>query len=104
MGEQLFDQFSLLHTATGIIAYFFGIDIKLWFILHIIFELLENTENGIFIINKYLKFWPGGKPKSDSNINMIGDTISAIIGWYMAYYLDSLGTKLGWYNRHLSKR
>jgi hypothetical protein len=38
--------------------------------------------------NKYIVFWPGGKPKSDSIINSVGDTFGAIIGWLSAYYLD----------------
>ena len=53
------------------------------------------------IINKYIVFWPGGKPKSDSIINIIGDTFGAIIGWLSAYYVDKLGNKYGLYNLHI---
>jgi hypothetical protein len=48
---------------------------------------------GMNIINKYIVFWPGGKPKSDSIINSVGDTFGAIIGWLSAYYLDKNGNK-----------
>ena len=89
MGDKLIDQYTLLHFATGVIFYFFNIDFFMFFILHTIFEILENTKYGIFIINKYFTFWPGGKPKSDTIINSIGDTIGAIIGWYSSKLLDS---------------
>jgi hypothetical protein len=52
---------------------------------------------GINIINKYIVFWPGGKPKPDSIMNRIGDTSGAIFGWLSAYYLDTLGHKNNWY-------
>jgi hypothetical protein len=54
------------------------------------------------VINKYIVFWPGGKPRSDYNINNIGDTLGAIIGWLSAYYLDNLGNNYGWYNLHIT--
>jgi len=52
-------------------------------------ELLENTDYGIYFIDKYITFWPGGKVKPDHILNsMIGDNISSILGWFSAYYLD----------------
>ena len=54
-------------------------------------------------INKYVKFWPGGKPCPDSLINNIGDTIGTILGWLTAYYLDNMGKKYGWYEVHIKK-
>ena len=39
---------------------------------------------------------------SDSILNIIGDTIGVIIGWLSAYYIDSLGSKYGWYKRHIN--
>ena len=101
MGNLLFDQYTLLHLATGIIAYFWNISLIMWVIIHFMFEILENTQIGMKIINKYLYFWPGGKPKTDSPINIIGDNISAIIGWLSAYYLDKMGNYYGWYKSHL---
>jgi len=98
----IFDQYTLLHIASGISAYFWNISLKNWIILHTIFEITENTNIGMKIINKYIKIWPGGKEKRDSLENsLIGDTTGAIIGWYMAYYLDYIGTKRGWYEGHL---
>lgn len=102
MGDQVFDQFSLLHAASGIIAYFFGLKWWVWLIFHILFEIVENTPQGIHIINKYLKFWPGGKPGPDSFINSaIGDDISAMSGWLLAYIVDNMGEKYGWYDPHI---
>ena len=100
MGEKLFDQYTYLHFAVGIVVYFFNISLINWIILHTLFEILENTKYGIKIINTYLTMWPGGKPKSDQIINRFGDTIGAIIGWVSAYYLDKMGNVWGWYIPH----
>lgn len=97
MGTRLFDQYSLLHTASGIISYFFGIPLWVWFVIHILFEWIENTQFGIKFINNYLTFWPGGKPKADTIINRFGDTLSAMFGWFLAYTLDKYGKKKEWY-------
>ena len=101
MGKYLFDQYTYLHFATGIISYFWGINLKVFIIIHTLFEFIENTEIGLYFINHYLFFWPGGKPYTDSITNILGDTIGSIIGWSSAYYLDVLGKKKGWYNKHL---
>jgi hypothetical protein len=55
------------------------------------------------LINEYIVFWPGGKPKEDSLINNIGDSIGAVIGWVSAYYLDHYGNQNGWYSLHIKK-
>lgn len=102
MGKKLVDQYSLLHFSSGVLAYFFGIKFWIWFILHLAFELIENTQTGMNIINNNFKFWPGGKPYADTIINSIGDQIFAMLGWYVAYKLDVLGNKLGWYNKHIN--
>lgn len=100
MGQRLFDQYSLLHMATGIIAYFFNASLPLWVALHILFEIVENSQIGIKVNNKYLyNIWPGGKPRADSVINSIGDTIASTIGWLLAYWIDNMGKKYGWYER-----
>jgi hypothetical protein len=101
MGLRLFDQYTYLHFAVGIILYFWNISLLNFIILHTIFEILENTKTGMNIINKYILFWPGGKPKSDSIINAFGDTIGAILGWISAYYLDNIGNKYNWYSLHI---
>lgn len=96
MGVYFFDQYSLLHLASGIIAYFFGINIYVWFIIHLLFELIENTKMGVHFIDTYLFFWPGGKLRSDETINSIGDQFFAILGWYLAYFNDIIGKKYIW--------
>jgi hypothetical protein len=92
MGVYFFDQYSLLHFSTGVIAYFFGFKLKNWMIIHILFELIENTEFGVKFIDTYLhNIWPGGKEKPDSFVNsMLGDNFFAFIGWICAYYLEDL--------------
>ena len=80
MGLNFFDQYSILHFATGIIAYFWNINLINWIIIHLLFELLENTNTGMYIINTYIKIWPGNKPTSDTFINSVGDTIFSICG------------------------
>ena len=102
MGTQIFDQYTYLHFSSGIIAYFWGINFLNWIILHTIFEIIENTNIGMRIINQYIKLWPGGKQKSDTFINSLGDTMGTILGWLSAYFIDKLGNKYGWYNLHLS--
>ena len=94
MGEKLLDRFSLLHFASGIIAYFFGIGWAQWFILHSLFELLENTQIGIELINGLFPFWPGGKRQPDSFINSVGDTLAAMVGWWVAYQVSKISSEL----------
>ncbi len=100
MGIYLFDQYSLLHFSIGVVAFFFKVPLTYWIFLHILFEIVENTQTGIYIINNYLPVWPGGKPKADSIINQVGDTISAILGWVCAYLINYYGSKYGWYEPH----
>lgn len=94
MGQLLFDRFTYLHFASGIISYFFGLSLLQFLVLHTIFEIIENTKFGINFINKYLFFWPGGKSESDSIINNIGDTIGALIGWISAYLISYNSLKI----------
>jgi hypothetical protein len=84
MGDKLFDKYSILHFAVGIIFRFFNINFLYSLIIHSVFEYVENTKQGMHFINNYLPFWPGGKPKADTFINNIGDTISFSIGWLFA--------------------
>lgn len=98
MGQLLLDQYSLLHVATGIIAYFWGFRLLWSIIAHTVFELVENTDAGIRFINQNLAgIWPGGKPRADSPVNMVGDSLSFVAGWGMAYVLNELGVKYNWY-------
>ncbi len=85
MGTALFDEYSLLHFAVGVIARHWNIAFLIFFIAHILFELLENTIQGMHIINTYIKAWPGGKSAPDTFLNsQIGDNLSAAVGWWAA--------------------
>jgi hypothetical protein len=88
MGLNLFDRFTYLHFVTGALSNYWGITLRQWMIWHTIFEILENTKYGMYVINHYITFWPGGKPAPDSIINRIGDTIGALLGWVSAYYVN----------------
>ena len=101
MGTKFFDQFSYLHFSVGIMTYFWDISIVKLIIIHTIYEIIENTNLAMNFINKYIKYWPGGKSYSDKIINIIGDTFFALLGWISAYYLDKLGNKYGWYSLHI---
>lgn len=87
MGIDFFDQYSILHLAVGIIAFFWGMPLHIFVILHLLFEMTENTQFGINMINRF-PLWPGGKQFPDSFSNSISDTIFAIIGWIIAFCLD----------------
>lgn len=97
MGKYFIDQFSLLHFSVGVICYFWNISLITFTIIHLIFEILENTKKGMFFINNYITFWPGGKPNRDTFINIIGDNVFAILGWLIAYFLNVYGKKYKWY-------
>ena len=90
MGSNAIDQYSLLHFAVGIVAYFWGVSWQLLLLAHIIFELVENTSQGMKFINTYITIWPGGKPKADSFVNMIFDNAFSILGWFVSQIADSL--------------
>ena len=89
--RKLFDQKSCHSiSSVGAVAYWWNHrELKNLIILHTIFELLENTVDGIKLINKF-KYWPGGKDKADSPLNMLGDTISVILGWFVAYIINNI--------------
>ena len=89
MGIYFTDKFSLLHFANGIVAYFWGITILVWFILNVLYEWVENSSLGIKIINK-IKIWPGGKHKADTLVNSIGDQLYCLVGWIVAWYIGQL--------------
>jgi hypothetical protein len=91
MGRQLIDQYSLLHAAVGVVMYFFKFSLMEWTIIHILFEILENTEYGMHTINHNFKgVWPGGKNFADSFVNSTGDIIAGNIGWFIAKVVDDM--------------
>ena len=86
MGSSLTDGFSVLHFLSGIFARFLGLDKITWLIIHVVFELAENSPWGMKLINM-MPYWPGGKDHADNWTNMIGDTFYAMLGHYVAYML-----------------
>lgn len=90
MGSRIVDQYSLLHFAVGVIAYFWGMSWQVLLFLHVVFELVENTKTGMSFINTYITMWPGGKPKADSLVNIVSDNVFSILGWFISRYADSL--------------
>lgn len=92
MGLLLFDQYTYLHFASGIVAFFWGISLSNWMILHMIFELAENTKTGLYFINRFT-FWPGGKPYKDSLMNILGDNIGTLLGWLSALAVEKIANK-----------
>jgi len=101
MGYYFFDQYSILHFSVGVVMYFWNISFVTALILHIIFEIIENTKIGMNFINKYFIHpgyfsWPGGKNYSDSLINTIGDNVFFILGYVISYYVDIYAVKNNW--------
>ncbi len=80
------DEYSLLHFAVGIISRYWNISFLWLAILHVIFELVENTAHGMYFINTWIPYWPGGKSHPDSILNRVGDTVFAGAGWVVAHY------------------
>ena len=91
MGLRVFDQYSLLHFAVGILSYFWSISFFITIVVHILFEFIENTPIGMNLINTYfIQWWPGGKTHPDNLLNKTSDTVFTGLGWLTAYQLDSL--------------
>lgn len=88
MGLKFMDGYSYLHFAVGIVMYYWNINLVASTVLHTIFEFLENTDDGMKFINKYIKIWPGGKSYRDSFINNVGDTMFFVVGWLSAYLMN----------------
>lgn len=84
MGTAFTDQYSLLHFAVGVISRYWNLSLLLLIAIHALFEALENTERGMWMINHYVPFWPGGKTHADSILNRVGDTVYAGLGWVIA--------------------
>ena len=88
MGNNFLDKYSLLHFASGVVAFHWSIDLPTWILFHVSFEVIENTQAGMKVINKYITRWPGGKKQPDSLTNILGDNFAAILGWWVSSKLD----------------
>jgi len=90
--QQFIDIYSLSHITHGILFYFLiqktnipffqknGLYIAI--LLELIWEIFENTP---YIINKYRKKEEYKEYKGDSIVNIIGDTLCMILGYYLAH-------------------
>ncbi|MEK6264073.1 MAG: hypothetical protein N2B06_04795 [Clostridium sp.] len=87
MGLKFFDTYSLLHFSVGIVFYYWDIRFDTSIIIHLIYEIIENTPLGMMIISK-LPLWPGEKTYADAIINSIGDTFFFGLGWKFAQIFD----------------
>jgi hypothetical protein len=101
MGGALFDQYSLLHGAVGILAYFWQVPLVVAIVLHGVFEWAENTETGMALINRVFVRegafgWPGAKKAADSLVNRVGDTVAFGVGWLVAEGVDWWGGQQHW--------
>ena len=93
--QQIFDIYSFSHITHGILFYFLlkylnyntinGLYITI--ILEILWEIFENTP---YIINKYRQKKAFKNYKGDSIVNMIGDTIFTILGYYLSYKSEKI--------------
>ena len=83
MGFDPFDEFSALHFSSGFVSHRLGITAAQHFVLHALFEWIENRPEVIPLIAQ-IPFWPGGKEEPDSVINSIGDVVSGQIGWWVS--------------------
>jgi hypothetical protein len=88
--KQILDIYSLSHITHGILFYFsfkyLKIPIKRAFILAIILEIIwEIFENTPYIINKYRERPEYINYQGDSIVNMIGDLLSMIVGFYLSF-------------------
>ena len=96
MGLGFADQYSILHFSVGSVAYFWNLSFITAILIHTVFELMENTNIGMKLINKYFIHpgffsWPGGKNYADSKLNIFGDTIFFALGWLISSFLDIVG-------------
>ena len=80
--HDFFDQYSVLHFATGVTAYFWGVGPWVWVLGHLAWEGFENSGVGLKLVNRFWH-WPGrkGPMKQDTLANTIGDNISAQAGY-----------------------
>ncbi len=92
MGYYFIDKYSLLHFSVGILWNYAGLDLISLIVLHILFEIVENTKIGMKFINNYFTLWPGGKEHADSFINSTTDVLFSILGWlFYKNYFGKIG-------------
>ena len=104
----IFDQYSALHFASGVTAYFWGVGPWWWLFGHLAWEGFENSQPGRKFVNKIWP-WPGRRKKFpsgskiDTLANSVGDNISAQAGYWCAKWLDDYGKDHDWYGKPETK-
>jgi len=93
--QQIMDIYSFSHISHGILFYlilkYFKYDAITGFYITIFLEILwEIFENTPFIINKYRRKKEYENYRGDSVVNMIGDVIFTILGYYLTYTFTSI--------------
>jgi len=88
MGTGFLDWWSVAHFLWGVAARLVGIPFFVWLCLHLTFELVENSDEGVPFLQK-IKLWPGGKRTRDTLLNSMGDNASASFGWFCANWVLS---------------
>ncbi len=74
MGFKFTDKYSLLHLASGVVVYYWNVSFIAWFIIHLIFELVENTQTGMHYIR--MGFWSGLPPGQDHWFPLSGPRVA----------------------------
>ena len=74
VNQDLFDEFSLLHLISGVIAKKAGLSFVTTLLGSAVFELLE-----IQLKTVGPSLFP--HPSQDSSLNMFGDSIAVMVGW-----------------------
>ena len=105
MGFKFIDQYTILHFATGVIAYFWYFKFWTAFSLHFLFEIVENTPMGMRFINQYFPKngpfrWPGDKTEPDSLLNSTGDQLFFVFGYLLSQWIDNVANSRGWFYSH----
>jgi len=75
INQNLFDRFSILHSLSGIVLKKMGLGVNATLIGSVLFEILEYQ-----LKNSIPELFPN--PTQDSKLNMIGDTVAVVAGWY----------------------
>lgn len=75
INQNLFDRFSILHSLSGIVLKKMGLGVNATLIGSVLFEILEYQ-----LKSSIPELFPN--PTQDSKINMIGDTVAVVAGWY----------------------
>ena len=79
--QKMFDPYSLCHAGGGVVAASIKLTLGQTVVLHTIFELVENYYLKTHPLTR--KIFPDAS--TDTLTNVIGDTISVGLGWYLGH-------------------